>query len=171
MKNRLEFKLDLLTMEGQGFNRSEIVQQLAEKHSVSTKLVYYYINTRTRWQPEILGLETAKEAYHQTLNRLEYIYRHFSLIAQTAPENSNKVGALKGMLATITKKAELTGVLTPIGAPIELDEGLDQEVFEHLSVEEREVIGRATYIYLTKRQEMEEHRTPRALGEAHANRE
>jgi hypothetical protein len=26
MKNRLEYKLDLLTMEGQGFNRTEIVQ-------------------------------------------------------------------------------------------------------------------------------------------------
>lgn len=171
MKNRLEFKLDLLTMEGQGFNRSEIVQQLSQKHSVSTKLVYYYLTTRARWQPEILGLEDAKDAYHQTLNRLEFIYRHFSLIAQTAPENSNKVGALKGMLATITKKAELTGVLTPTGAPMELDEDLDHEVFEHLTVAEREIIGRATYVYLTKRQEMEERHKPAALGDAYANRE
>jgi hypothetical protein len=44
------------------------------------------------------------------------------------------------MLATITKKAELTGVLTPSTMPlIEADEQLDQEVFNYVSIQFLEV--------------------------------
>jgi hypothetical protein len=77
------------------------------------------------------------------------------------------------MLATITKKAELTGVLTPSTMPlIEADEQLDQEVFKTLTREERAVIGQATQLYLEKRQAVEEqHAKPRTVGETYAQTE
>jgi hypothetical protein len=169
MKNRLEYKLDLLQMEGQGFNRTETVQHLAEKHGVSERVGYYYFKTRSRWQPEILGLETAKDAYHQTLNRLEYIYRHFSLIASSAPENSNRVGALKGMLETVIKKAEITGVLAPSDMPsINVDAVLDEATFKSLTPEENLTVVRATSMFLQKRQSLQKNVNPLfVLGENH----
>jgi hypothetical protein len=155
MKNRLEYKTDLLQMEGQGFTRAETVQYLADKHHVSTKLGYYYFKTRARWQPEILGLEDAKDGYHQTLNRLEYIYRRFSVIATTAPEYSNRVGALKGMLETVRTKAEITGVLGPTTPILNIgDERLDAEVFKTLSEEENTIVMRATHLFLEKKQDL-----------------
>jgi hypothetical protein len=155
MKNRLEYKLDLLQMEGQGFTRTEIVSYLADKHKVSKKLGYYYFKTRARWQPELLGLEDAKDSYHQTLNRLEYIYRRFSLLSANAPEFSNRVGALKGMLEVLRTKAEITGVLGPQIQPAAfLEDALDSEVFNILTPEENEVVMHATDLFLTKKQDL-----------------
>jgi hypothetical protein len=153
MKNRVEYKLDLLQMEGQGFNRAEIVEQLAEKYNVSKRLGYYYFKTRARWQPEILGLEDAKDSYHQTLNRLEYIYRRFSILSSNAPEASNRVGALKGMLEALRTKAEVTGVLGPSSqTTVLIEDGLDSEVFNALTPEENALVMCATDLFLKKKQ-------------------
>lgn len=169
MKNRMKLKLELLRMEGQGLNKSEIVDALAQQFHVSRKLGYYYYKTRSQWQPEILGLEDAKAAYHQTLNRLEFIYRHFSLLAQTAPENSNRVGALKGMLATIIKKAELTGVLAPSGtSSLDVDDVFDDATFRALAPQERDLIMQATQIFLRRKEEVERSRVGLfKVGEKH----
>jgi len=151
MKNRLEYKLDLLQMEGEGFNRTEIIQFLADKHHVSERVGYYYFKTRGRWQPEILGLKDAKDAYHQTLNRLEYIYRHFGHIAVTAPENSNRVGALKGMLDTTLRKAEILGIWTGIQPEQVQEDPASIEVLQALSVEEEAIVMRAVNLFLDKK--------------------
>jgi hypothetical protein len=154
LNRRLELKTELLRLEGAGFNEREIVEQLHERFHAARKTVYYYYRTRPQWQPEILGLSEAKEAYHQTLNRLEYIYKEFSIICLSAREDSNKIGALKGMLETTLKKAELTGVLVA-GIAAEdkptFQSLLDQEALESLSPEDNALVMRAAGVFLKKR--------------------
>ncbi len=157
MNRRLDLKAELLKMEGAGFNRSEIIDQLCSTFKVKPCTIYYYYRTRPQWQPEILGLSEAKEAYHQTLNRLEYIYQKFSAISMRASEDSNKIGALKGMLETTLKKAELTGVIVP-GVPSAekptFQSLLDQEVMDRLTPSEEAVVMRAAELFLKKRGEL-----------------
>jgi hypothetical protein len=150
-------------MEGAGISRPDIVKELCVRFHVRPATIHYYYRSRSLWQPEILGLSEAKEAYHQTLNRLEYIYQKFSSIYLTAPEANNKIGALKGMLETTLKKAELTGVLVP-GMPSEDKQSfqslIDQEVMEHFTEEENKVVLDAASIFMRKRKELLSLREP-----------
>jgi hypothetical protein len=113
VNRRLELKTDLLKMEGAGINRPDITEQLCLKYSQPRSSINYYWRTRHKWQREILGLSEGKQAYHQTLNRLEYIYQKFSSVYMSATESNGKIGALRGMLETALKKAEITGVFVP----------------------------------------------------------
>ncbi|MCJ7423426.1 hypothetical protein MUP01_04055 [Candidatus Bathyarchaeota archaeon] len=157
MNRRLELKTDLLKMEGAGVSRPDIIEQLCLKFHVRPKSVYWYYQTRSQWQPEIMGLSEAKEAYHQTLNRLEYIYQKFSSVYMSAPEANNKIGALRGMLETTLKKAELTGVLVP-GVPSEGKQNfqslIEQEVLDSLSPDENAVVIEAASLFMRKRSEL-----------------
>ena len=46
-------RLELLKMEGMGFNQSEIVKQLSEKYRCSERTVYYDFENRRDWQPAL----------------------------------------------------------------------------------------------------------------------
>lgn len=148
-------------MEGAGLSRPDITEQLCSKFPVRPKTVEYYYRTRSQWQPEILGLSEAKESYHQTLNRFEYQYRKSSAIAMRASEDSNKLGALKLMFAITVKKAELTGVLVPGVASEDkptFQSLLDEEVMDHLTRDENELVLQAASVFMKKRGELLEMR-------------
>ena len=49
-------RLDLLKLEGMGFNQSEIVKQLSEKYRCSDRTVYYDFENRRDWQPALQQL-------------------------------------------------------------------------------------------------------------------
>lgn len=159
MNRRLELKTELLKMEGAGIGRPEIVEQLCLKYHVRPQSIHWYYRTRSQWQPEILGLSEAKEAYHQTLNRLEYIYQKFSSVYFQAPEANNKIGALRGMLETTLKKAELTGVLVA-GVPSEdkptFQSLIEQEVLDSLTPDENAIVIKAAALFMQKRDELME---------------
>lgn len=144
-------------MEGAGIGKLEIVEQLSIKYHMRQSSIRYYFRSRSQWQPEILGLSEAKESYHQTLNRLEYIYQKFSSVYFEAPEANNKIGALRGMLETTLKKAELTGVLVP-GVPSEDKTSfmslIEQEVMDSLTPDENAVVMKAASLFMRKRGEL-----------------
>jgi len=155
VNRRLELKTELLKMEGAGFSKADIVQELHTKFKVATKTVYYYYRTRHEWQPAILGLAAGKEAFHQTLNRLDYIYQKFSYVHLQAHDDNNKIGALKGMLETTLKKAELTGILVPNQSADEqasFMDLIDREVMETLTPEEEAIVMKAAELFQKKRE-------------------
>ena len=77
------------------------------------------------------------------------------MLSQSAPEASNKVGALKGMLEVIRTKAEITGVLGPQSlTPAVIEDALDSEVFKILTLEENEIVMHATQLFLKKKQDL-----------------
>jgi hypothetical protein len=160
VNRRLDVKTELLKLEGAGFTRPEIIDQLSEKFHVSPRTIRYYYRTRYKWQPEITGLASAKAAYHQALNRLEHIYRKFSLILLQASEDNAKIGALKGMLETQWKKAMISGVLTPNTATEESHESQDlayDEALKNLTLEEQDIVIKAVEVVRRKREQIQQH--------------
>ena len=91
------------------------------------------------------------------MNRLEYIYKNFSTVYMTTTEGSNKIGALRGMLDTVLKKAELTGVLVSGVASADkptFQSLIEQEVMDNLLPEENMVVMKAASLFMRKRGEL-----------------
>jgi hypothetical protein len=88
---------------------------------------------------------------------LEYIYQKFSSVYFSAPEANNKIGALRGMLETTLKKAELTGVIVS-GVPSEdktsFQSLIEQEVMDSLTPDENMVVMKAASLFMRKRGEL-----------------
>lgn len=101
-----ERRLELLKMEGTGFNRNEIVKQLSEKFQCTERAVYYDFQHRTRWQPALQQLKDNDKILMKIINRYEQIYRKASFKALTTENESVHLGALKVMLEANSKISE-----------------------------------------------------------------
>lgn len=106
----VERRLELLKLEGNGFNRSEIVKHLSEKFQVSERTVYYDFEKRGEWQLSIMQVQNPERALMKILNRYEQIYRHAGFKFLQASHDNIKLGALKIMLEANSKILE-TSVL------------------------------------------------------------
>ena len=62
-------RLELLKLEGMGFNRSEIVKQLGEKYQCSERAVYYDFEGRADWQTALQELDDSQAILLKTINR------------------------------------------------------------------------------------------------------
>ena len=94
----VERRLELLKMEGIGFNRSEIVKELSDKYNVTERTVYYDFEKRATWQPTLQGIKGKGNILMKVLNRYEQIYRQASRKFLTASNENIQIGALKVML-------------------------------------------------------------------------
>lgn len=103
-------RLELLKLEGMGFNRSEIVKQLSEKYQCSERTVYYDFETRSDWQTTLQELEDNQAILLKTINRFEQIYRQASVRLLTGAQEATQLGALNIMLKANSKILE-TAVL------------------------------------------------------------
>ena len=103
-------RLELLKLEGMGFNRSEIVKQLSEKHQCSERTVYYDFETRSDWQTSLQELGDSQAILLKTVNRFEQIYRQASVRLLTGTREVTQLGALNIMLKANGKILE-TAVL------------------------------------------------------------
>jgi len=92
-------RLELLKMEGLGFNQAEIVKQLSEKYQCSARAVYYDFARRPGWQPTLLQLADQEKVLLKVINRYEQIYRQAAFKCLTADNENVWIGALKVMLA------------------------------------------------------------------------
>lgn len=103
-------RLELLKLEGMGFNRSEIVKQLSEKFQCSDRTVYYDFENRGDWQPSLQQLGDRQSILLKVVNRYEQIYRQASVRLVTCAQEAAQLGALNIMLKANGKILE-TAVL------------------------------------------------------------
>lgn len=125
-------RLELLKMEGSGFNQTEIVKELSEKFQCTKRTVYYDYQRRTYWQPQLLELDNQKLMFLKAVNRVEQIYRKASFIHLATANDSAKVGALKVMLDSNSRLIELLAVDASGAAPGEIK----------LSWQEKEIVDK-----------------------------
>jgi transcriptional antiterminator len=96
--NTVARRLELLKLEGMGFNQSEIVKDLSEKHRCSERTVYYDFENREDWQPALQQLDDHQSILLKTVNRYEQIYRQASVRLLTGTQEATQLGALNIML-------------------------------------------------------------------------
>lgn len=77
--NILQRRLDLLRLEGKGFNKADIVKILAQDFQCTERTVWYDFEKRPQWQPKLQSLQE-DQVIEKVLNRYEYIYQQASLI-------------------------------------------------------------------------------------------
>ena len=95
-----ERRLELLKMEGNGFNQAEIVKHLSEKFQCCARTVYRDFEKREEWQPSLQHLDYQGRVLMKILNRYEHVYRHAGFLLLQASHENAKLGALKIMLET-----------------------------------------------------------------------
>ena len=96
-------RLDLLKLEGMGFNQSEIVKQLSAKYRCSDRTVYYDFENRRDWQTSLQQLDDHESILLKTVNRYEQIYRQASVRLLTGTQEATQLGALNIMLKANSK--------------------------------------------------------------------
>jgi hypothetical protein len=106
MRAPVERRLELLEMEGNGFNQSEIVKHLAKKHQVSDRSVYYDFQKKDEWQPVLQQLKDKEKILLKIVNRYEHIYRKAAFKYLQANNDAIAFAALKTMLAANTRLYE-----------------------------------------------------------------
>jgi len=105
--NEVERRLELLQMEGTGFDQKEIVKHLSEKYHVHERTVYYDFQKREGWQPALTQVKNKTKMFFKVINRYEQIYRKASFMQLQAQNENAQVGALKVMLDANTRTADM----------------------------------------------------------------
>ena len=93
-----ERRLELLKMEGNGFNQVEIVKHLSQKFQCCDRTVYRDFEKREEWQPFLQHLDGEGRLVMKILNRYEQVYRNAGFLLLQANHENAKLGALRIML-------------------------------------------------------------------------
>jgi hypothetical protein len=91
-------RLELLKLEGLGFSRAEIVNELSQKAACTKRAIYKDFETRESWQPELQSVIDPKAVLMKVINRYEQIYRQASMRLLTSSSELAQLGALNVML-------------------------------------------------------------------------
>ncbi len=127
--NTVERRLELLKLEGMGFNQVEIVKQLSQKHGCSDRTVYYDFENRANWQPTLQQLSDHEAVLLKTVNRYEQIYREASIRLLTGTQELTQLGALNIMLKVNSKIYEVAVLPDILNRLKELEEKAGKGVF------------------------------------------
>jgi len=127
--NTVERRLELLKLEGMGFNQVEIVKQLSQKHGCSDRTVYYDFENRANWQPTLQQLSDHEAILLKTVNRYEQIYREASIRLLTGTQELTQLGALNIMLKVNGKIYEIAVLPDILNRLKELEEKAGKGVF------------------------------------------
>lgn len=92
----LERRLELLTMEGNGFSQSEIVKHLSVKYQCTERTLQYDFSKKPEWQPHIQQLKE-EQVLMKVLNRYDQVYRKAAFSALQAQAWQEKHSALRLM--------------------------------------------------------------------------
>lgn len=87
----IERRLELLKMEGNGLEPSEIAKELSAKYGVTERMVYKDFETRDFWQPFLV--ET-KKTQLKVRNRHEQLYRKAVVAYMQAKSDRARIAAL-----------------------------------------------------------------------------
>ncbi len=104
-KQTLERRLELLRLEGNGLQPSEIVKELSAKYGVTPRAVYADFETRSSWQPMF---ENARKQLLKVRNRHEQLYRKALVAYMQAKSDRARVAALNLMRQINVDMAEFT---------------------------------------------------------------
>ena len=104
--SHVERRLELLKMEGLGFNQAEIVKHLSTKYQVSERQVYYDFQRRERWQPSFQQFQENENAIMRVINRYEHVYREAAFLKLNTSHDNVKLGTLRVMLEANKQLAE-----------------------------------------------------------------
>lgn len=118
----IERRLELLRLEGLGFNLTEIVQQLSKKYEVTTRTVQYDFKRRASWQPGLQQIINNRDLLLKVENRLEQIFRRASVKFTTSQNENVQLGALKVMLEATLHLSDVA-LLTDIESRLQQLEG------------------------------------------------
>lgn len=99
-------RLELLRLDGLGVNRVEIVKQLSPKYGCAERTIYNDFETRSRWQPSLLGISKAEDVSCKVVNRFEQIYAQASKRVVSSPNPNVQISALQLMSSVNSKLAE-----------------------------------------------------------------
>jgi hypothetical protein len=114
----IERRLEILKLEGNGLEPSEIVKELSVKYGVTERAVYKDFETRSKWQPI---LQETKKALLKIHNRHEQLYRKAVVTYMQAKSDKDRLIALNLMRQIDVDLAQL------LGAKVQ-DEVDDQEI-------------------------------------------
>ena len=106
----VERRTKILTMEGDGFDRPDIVKTLSKEFQCTERTLQRDIQLREKWQPQLTHLTDRKQAYFSLLNRFEQIYKKGSFTYQHCNNENVKIAALKLMLDALSRIKELANV-------------------------------------------------------------
>ncbi len=105
-KLTVERRLELLRLEGNGLEPSEVVKELSSKHGVSERMVYKDFETRSVWQPE---LQEMQKALLKVRNRHEQLYRKAVVAYMQAKSDRARIAALNLMRQINVELAQFAG--------------------------------------------------------------
>jgi len=97
----LEIKTDLLKEDGEGFSKAEVVKDLSQKYHVSPRDIYHYYENMSKWLPEILGYQNAKQHWLRCMARLETIYSAAGFYRFQGSSDVVRIQALKIQLECV----------------------------------------------------------------------
>jgi hypothetical protein len=97
----LEIKTDLLKKDGKGFSRAEVVKDLSQKYHLSPRDIYHYYENMSKWLPEILGYQNAKQHWLRCMARLETIYSAAGFYRFQGSSDIVRIQALKIQLECV----------------------------------------------------------------------
>lgn len=96
--DRVARRLELLKLEGLGFSRAEVVNELSQKMSCTKRAVYKDFETREVWQPSLQSVVEPKAVLMKIITRYEQIYRQASMRFLTTSNELAKMATLNTML-------------------------------------------------------------------------
>jgi hypothetical protein len=99
-------RLELLKLEGLGFSKAEIVNELSQKMTCTKRLVYKDFETREMWQPTLQAVIEPNAVLMKVMNRYEQIYRQASLRFLSSSNELARMAALNIMLKANSLMAE-----------------------------------------------------------------
>ena len=162
----VERRTKILKMEGDGFDRPDIVKTLSHEFQCSTRTLQRDIAIREKWQPQITHLTDKKQAYFSILNRFEQVYKKASFTYQQSKNESVTIAALRGMLDALSRIKELANISNEQGdatnsisigwkersdslkATLETNDKWRQWVEGNCSHEERQLINDMTRLWI-----------------------
>ena len=102
----IERRLEILKLEGNGLEPSEIVKELSVKYGITKRAVYKDFETRSKWQPK---LQEMKKALLKIHNRHEQLYRKAVVTYMQAKSDRARLTALNLMRQINVDLAQLLG--------------------------------------------------------------
>ena len=119
----------MLKLEGLGFSKAEVVNELSQKLSCTKRVVYKDFESREIWQPVLQSVAKLDGVLLKVLNRYEQIYRQATMRFLTASNELAKFGALNIMLKANSLVCETAVLPEVLGRLKELEDKAAKGVF------------------------------------------
>jgi hypothetical protein len=125
LKNLTERRMEILKMQGMGFNDHEITKELSQKYNVSRRAVQRDIQVQAEWSL-VLSKTDRKRLFAKYVAMYEQNYRNMAVIKVTTENESNRIGASKLQVEILDRLCQLYG-LNNLSDVLTLDEAGKQE--------------------------------------------